>query len=349
MKLNQAKKLKREAMMREQQAINDNVVLGIGAPVAPMTLLSAEGDTSGTDPSNAPQLTVRAGTTNSSSNSSHKRKREQSPEPSAVSIDDSLVDPALLEAAIVQPLSKRVKLDASSKDDDQTLAEETSASSKSAARTKIPKGAGRASRGTADKPAITLTGASGATSSPLPVIAGDGERSKPQSCVISLALKQKAASAEPQRDHRASGRHVRRVSNASLPSIGDSPLKAQSGSPSQLKISPSAQAAGLSNSRRGGRRADPGLPISNGDEGGAKVSLGKRKAAPGVKKGLTLRLDKSGKERKDGSLASTVTPVLEAEDIDPNEERYCICGDVSYGTMIACENDACEKEWFHLP
>ncbi|KAF2268932.1 hypothetical protein CC78DRAFT_575475 [Lojkania enalia] len=35
------------------------------------------------------------------------------------------------------------------------------------------------------------------------------------------------------------------------------------------------------------------------------------------------------------------------EDIDPNEPRYCICDDVSYGQMISCDNN-CEKEWFHL-
>ena len=30
---------------------------------------------------------------------------------------------------------------------------------------------------------------------------------------------------------------------------------------------------------------------------------------------------------------------LAAEEIDPNEERYCICGDVSFGNMIYCENE----------
>lgn len=33
---------------------------------------------------------------------------------------------------------------------------------------------------------------------------------------------------------------------------------------------------------------------------------------------------------------------------DPNEPKYCYCGRGSYGTMIACENPKCEKEWFHL-
>ncbi|KAL1796079.1 hypothetical protein ACET3X_006303 [Alternaria dauci] len=37
-----------------------------------------------------------------------------------------------------------------------------------------------------------------------------------------------------------------------------------------------------------------------------------------------------------------------ADEIDPDEPRYCICDDVSYGQMISCDNN-CDKEWFHLP
>jgi len=51
------------------------------------------------------------------------------------------------------------------------------------------------------------------------------------------------------------------------------------------------------------------------------------------------------------------------EEIDPDEPRYCICDDVSFGQMISCDNNVsqsslvlltstdkhkCEKEWFHL-
>ncbi|KAH8677568.1 hypothetical protein BX600DRAFT_131512 [Xylariales sp. PMI_506] len=35
-------------------------------------------------------------------------------------------------------------------------------------------------------------------------------------------------------------------------------------------------------------------------------------------------------------------------DIDANEPRYCYCNNVSYGEMVACDADDCEKEWFHL-
>ncbi|KAI8643990.1 hypothetical protein BD408DRAFT_413887 [Parasitella parasitica] len=36
-------------------------------------------------------------------------------------------------------------------------------------------------------------------------------------------------------------------------------------------------------------------------------------------------------------------------DIDPNEPKYCYCNQVSFGDMVACDGDNCEKEWFHYP
>ncbi|KAL3851867.1 hypothetical protein ACJMK2_015568 [Sinanodonta woodiana] len=32
---------------------------------------------------------------------------------------------------------------------------------------------------------------------------------------------------------------------------------------------------------------------------------------------------------------------------DPNEPRYCLCNQVSYGEMVGCDNDDCPIEWFH--
>ncbi|KAI9251991.1 hypothetical protein EDC94DRAFT_568020 [Helicostylum pulchrum] len=34
-------------------------------------------------------------------------------------------------------------------------------------------------------------------------------------------------------------------------------------------------------------------------------------------------------------------------DIDPNEPTYCYCRQVSFGDMIACDGENCEREWFH--
>lgn len=32
---------------------------------------------------------------------------------------------------------------------------------------------------------------------------------------------------------------------------------------------------------------------------------------------------------------------------DPNEPRYCLCNQVSYGEMVGCDNPNCPIEWFH--
>ena len=35
------------------------------------------------------------------------------------------------------------------------------------------------------------------------------------------------------------------------------------------------------------------------------------------------------------------------EYVDPNEPRYCLCNQVSYGEMVGCDNVECPIEWFH--
>ncbi|KAI8343104.1 hypothetical protein BC941DRAFT_410430 [Chlamydoabsidia padenii] len=72
---------------------------------------------------------------------------------------------------------------------------------------------------------------------------------------------------------------------------------------------------------------------------------------------------KSGRKRKHDSDQEQQGDYLSTEDalqhaqtainlsdmpIDPNEPVYCYCRMVSYGDMVACDNDECEIEWFHL-
>ncbi|OQE20027.1 hypothetical protein PENSTE_c014G07409 [Penicillium steckii] len=84
------------------------------------------------------------------------------------------------------------------------------------------------------------------------------------------------------------------------------------------------------------KRPAPG-PVSTGQDGGAAVSYGRRKAKPG-KKRISVGKSQETRVDEDGVL----------EEIDSNEPRYCLCGDVSFGTMICCENQDCDREWFHL-
>jgi hypothetical protein len=73
------------------------------------------------------------------------------------------------------------------------------------------------------------------------------------------------------------------------------------------------------------------MVLQSSQDGGAAVSVSKRKTKPG----------KSTKAHK--ATTSTSSPEVRvdvdgrAEIVDPDEERYCICGDVSYGEMICCE------------
>jgi hypothetical protein len=39
---------------------------------------------------------------------------------------------------------------------------------------------------------------------------------------------------------------------------------------------------------------------------------------------------------------------MEGVEEEGNEPKYCYCNDVSYGEMVACDNENCEREWFHL-
>jgi len=62
----------------------------------------------------------------------------------------------------------------------------------------------------------------------------------------------------------------------------------------------------------------------------------------------------NAKSNPPSSVASSVAPDQENEyqeaetDEDGDEPRYCYCNEVSYGNMVACDNDDCPREWFHL-
>ncbi|CZT15687.1 uncharacterized protein RCC_01520 [Ramularia collo-cygni] len=138
----------------------------------------------------------------------------------------------------------------------------------------------------------------------------------------------KAVSEEPP-GRRAS---LRRNSNASLPSTSMSSTNAPT--------SPDISTATTKSGRRS-RRPVPGVITSKDDES-AKVGVSRRKAAPNRKR--------TGGGRKDPLTPNDAQTAVEApeEYIDPDEPRYCICGDVSWGTMVGCDADDCKQEWFHL-
>ena len=93
---------------------------------------------------------------------------------------------------------------------------------------------------------------------------------------------------------------------------------------------------------RRSKRPAPG-PVTSVEDGAPAVSIGKRKNAP-RKRGTAAAAASAAKKAVEGNarVKEQETRMEEdaaGEDIDPDEPRYCICGDVSWGDMICCENN----------
>jgi hypothetical protein len=133
----------------------------------------------------------------------------------------------------------------------------------------------------------------------------------------------KAASAEPPATKRTSteGRELREKRRASV--VDAHPAS-----------DPIAAALTQPRTTRNNRRPAPGL-VTTDEDGKGKVSVGKRKAAPKKKGVAGSNANNARKEGNDDSAADDGWD----DPVDPKEPRYCLCGDVSYGTMIACENE----------
>jgi hypothetical protein len=103
---------------------------------------------------------------------------------------------------------------------------------------------------------------------------------------------------------------------------------------------------------RRSKRPAPG-PVTSSQDGGAAVSEGRRKNAPRRRGNATASQAKKqaedagqAKEREEEAKAEEEAA---GEEIDPDEPRYCVCGDVSFGTMICCENTEVRVTFAHSP
>lgn len=134
-----------------------------------------------------------------------------------------------------------------------------------------------------------------------------------------------------------------RASTAPETGSGRDHLRRKSGTPAPQALTSASISASTNNttlnSRLRNRRQAPG-PVTNLPDGGAAVSIGKRKNAP-RKKGGGAASKKEHQQQQHQQQVMKLDETLIATDeepIDPNEETYCVCGGVSFGTMIMCEN-----------
>ena len=279
MRLNEAKKLKKQRVL-EEQALQAQLAReqGIDVPSESKSLLAS--------PENQ-----------------RKRKREATPAAGS----SKTANPKSPEAR-TNPI-KRLKL--------------TGPSGNAPTTSKIP----LAPAGVSSSPRATTSGRNRKAATP--------PAARKPTITIKLGNLGKAVSEEPPNRRQS----LRRNSNASLPS-NSVPSASTPTSPKSTGTNKDA----VTKSGRRSKRPPPGV-ITNNDDDSAKATISQRKAAPNRKRGQTTKKDSTAPPDQPG-LSAVEAP---EEYIDPDEPRYCICGDVSWGTMIACDNETdCEKEWFHL-
>ncbi|KAE9525484.1 hypothetical protein AGLY_014284 [Aphis glycines] len=65
--------------------------------------------------------------------------------------------------------------------------------------------------------------------------------------------------------------------------------------------------------------------------------------------GSTINMGEGSQKKKLQKTKDKGLPVKVFDmPVDPNEPKYCLCYQVSYGNMICCDNPDCSIEWFHF-
>jgi hypothetical protein len=147
---------------------------------------------------------------------------------------------------------------------------------------------------------------------------------------------------------QASGRPGR-TSKTSTPVVGAFPEVAMSRSRSSRNANNGgSNTSSENNSTTTGTVSKRGQKKNTQQNAGAGNASPAMKPASQVKSNPTSSAASSVAQEQDYQEAEPeVEPEVESEE-DGDEPRYCYCNEVSYGNMIACDNDDCPREWFHL-
>lgn len=316
MKLNEAKKLKRENLAREQAALAAAEAemaakrLGDIGSTFKNLFSSPMNGVSGLLPSSSkPNGAAAEEATKEKEKAKSPKKRKQEDVPEAP--PSNQLDANAAEAS--KPATKRRKTN-------KTTPVEATPSSE----------APPASSTTAAAAATTAADAKSSVPSSPPTGTKSTRQSNPpiSGPAASVAARKASKTPTPPSTRPPSRR---RSAAASVEPVSREHLRRKSTTPAARTPVPEPSRASSTAPSRRRKRPAPG-PVSSSQDGGAAVSYGRRKAKPTKKraqgkestapKGEDYRIDEDG--------------VL--EEIDPNEPRYCLCGDVSFGTMICCEN-----------
>ncbi len=311
MKLNEAKKLKKELMQREMEAQAVADADGVTKqPVEPGSGSKPEAAAVGESSSGAAATSKDVNV----KRSHKKRKRETSPEDEGDDKGDTTT------SRPTETTQKKRKKDNSAAAGNSTIATTGAAAATTTTTTTVPLAAPGPS---SDRPSSKAT----TDEAPAPLAA-------PPRRQASTAPK----SSTPDRPSTARPRSSRGTTAAATDietTAGkDRPRRASTISTAAAAAAAAAADSGRLPPRRS-KRPVPGRLTGNVGEGGPAVTVGKRSAAP---------RKKTGSKKPKGSSDGVAGGVVDENDeenlpVDPDEPRYCVCGDVSFGQMIQCENN----------
>ena len=378
MALNIAKKEKREKMAREQADILASEAQKLGHRLDSLKNIFAappekliESPTLSASLHKAKEATKKKTATDDRSKevtkaAAKKRKREESPKPEPhpkqVDAVTSPIKPSSETATSPNKPPKKRKIEQAQQEPLRITTKTVTTTVPLAAPAPSPsRPSRRSSSATSATPVMAAPEKPIAATTPRPTTISTRPRR------ISLTLK---GPAEPPPEPvlvspRTSSRAHSRRSSAGPPSATTprDHLRRKSTTPAP----PQSPAPVVTAAGRRSKRPAPG-PVIESHEGGAAVSVGKRQHAP-KKKGVmplsSIKRTAENASAKDKENGVKMEEEAAGEEIDADEARYCYCGDVSYGDMVACESEnvsskllnmsirlltlsQCEREWFHF-
>lgn len=336
MKLNEAKKLKRELMAREQAALaaaeaeqaakrhND-----VGKPSTSLPSRPGEenkGTSSGALTQQKARATEPEKGKEASKSSTHKRKRDTTPKGESIGTQTDIVPPVAKRRKSAPKLPPIIIGSTVTKTSTVPLAAPSA-------------------------PAITPVAAALPHKSPVEVLKSANSTTRARR--LSLTLKSPAATSEHPATYRppplppppaapaaaAASRPPSRA--ASRRGSSGAPLAQSTRELRRKSTTPAPATPMITAAGRRSKRPAPG-PVTNSQDGGAAVSEVRRKNAPRQRaNAIAAQAKKQAEDAGHAREREEETKIEEeaaGEEIDPDEPRYCVCGDVSFGTMICCEN-----------
>lgn len=383
MKLNEAKKLKREAMLAESAKEMEKVTQRLGDFAAsdlfspkpastPLALVSPKADQK--DKSSRKEKTARRRKSGDDTKASPPKRRREDEETTdkADSTQASAPQPESVET-VERPSKKRHRNGQAQRSPLVASTVTNTVTVPLAAPAPSPPQASHTQQPRSPSPLTSTMSAPSLpkikTALPRPISTArdiaTATSSRPHRNSLTLRPPSKPPSPSQPSPRTASLRGSTGPPSATLPQSHRESLRRKSATPA----TPTTPAKLIANTaaKHRSKRPAPGTVVKD-QEGGATISVGRRAHAP-HKRGLNLggnRNAPTSSTANNAALAHTnANPkdkesLLKAEEaaaaaaaaagepVDPNEPRYCLCGDVSYGEMVGCDNDDCEREWFHF-